>query len=356
MDLGGLQRIVNQLINKIDRNRFIPYLCCIDRGGLFYEQLGKNSIKTYVLRRRPGPFDTRLLARLYNILRKNKIDIIHSQSGCTLYAALAGRLARIKGIIHTEHGRLVPDKKPAIIEDRLSSLLINQVVGVSEELTEYLASVVKISSKKLITIINGVDTHKFTPLNTDQRKDLRNAMGLGERDKIIGTVCRLDPVKNLEFLIKCMPSIFGAVPKCKLLIVGDGPGKENLIKYAQGLGVDSKVIFTGQRMDVEKVLPVFDIYICTSLSEGTSMTILEAMSCGLPIVASAVGGNSKLVDSSNGLLFPLNDAETFKRHIIGLLKKPELLNVMGRNSRKKVEINFNLNKMVKQYEKLYCSV
>lgn len=356
MELGGLQRIVNLVIDRIDRNKFTPYLCCLDRGGMFYEQLKSDSVKTYILQRRPGPFDIRMAIRLYKILRENKIDVIHSQSGCMGYAAIAGRLARVKGIIHTDHGRFVPDKRSAILEERISSILINRVIGVSEELTDYLASEVKIKREKLIIIINGVDVHRFIPLKSEQCKELRNGIGVDEEDKILGTVCRLEPVKNLEFLIDCMPFICEVVPGCKLLIVGDGPIKEHLIKYSESLGIDSKINFMGEQSDIEDILPVFDIYVCTSLSEGTSMTILEAMACGLPIVASAVGGNCKLVDDSNGRLFPLNDVDAFKRNIIDILNNARLMNEMGQNSRKKAENNFNFDQFVRQHEELYSSV
>lgn len=356
MDLGGLQRIVNLLIRNINQEQFMPYLCCLDRGGLFFEQLKSDSIKTYILQRKPGPFDLRLFIKLCRILKEEKIDIVHSQNGCTLYAALAGRLTRVKSIIHTDHGRLVPDRWGAIIEDRFLSLLIDKFIGVSEELTEYLASKVRINRKKLMTIINGVDTERFKPINLAQQKMLKKAIGLNDRDKIIGTVCRLDPIKNLEFLINYMPSICEAVPECKLLIVGDGPHKEHLIAHTRNLGLESKVIFLGRKADIENILPLFDIYVNTSLSEGTSMTILEAMACGLPIVASAVGGNKKLVDDSNGRLFSLNDTDGFKRNIIELFKRPELLDEMSKNSRRKVEDHFSLEQMVKQYEQLYCSL
>lgn len=356
MDLGGLQRIANLLIHRIDRKQFTPYLCCLDRGGLFSQQSKSNSVKTYVLQRRPGPFDMKLFKKLYSILKANQIDVIHSHNGCTLYAALAGKLARVKGIVHTDHGRLVPDRWGAIIEDRISSFFIDKFIGVSEELTEYLASKVRINRKKLMTIINGVDTERFKPINLAQQKMLKKAIGLNDRDKIIGTVCRLDPIKNLEFLINYMPSICEAVPECKLLIVGDGPHKEHLIAHTRNLGLESKVIFLGRKADIENILPLFDIYVNTSLSEGTSMTILEAMACGLPIVASAVGGNKKLVGSSNGRLFLLNDSEGFKGNIIELFKRPELLDEMGKNSRRKVKDLFSLEQMVKQYEQLYCSL
>ena len=356
MDLGGLQRVLNLLIRRIDRNKFTPYLCCLDRGGIFAEELEAGLVKTYVLHRKPGPLDMKLLINLYKILKENKIDIIHSQNGCTLYAAVAGRFAGVKGIVHTDHGRLVPDKKTAILEDRLFSFFIHRFVGVSEDLTEYLKTRVKINKKRLITIVNGVDVSRFRPFSEESRRKSRSLLGLRDDEKILGTVCRLDPIKNLEFLIQCMPVILRQLPHCKLLIVGEGPIKDELIECVKKLGLASKVIFTGRLNNVEDVYPAFDLYACTSLSEGTSMTILEAMASGLPIVASDVGGNRRLVDESNGIVFPLHDQRAFTEGAIRLLTEPGLSEKMGWKSRDKVERFFGLDKTVREYEALYQSV
>ena len=356
MDLGGLQRIVNLLIRIIDREVFEPYLACLDQGGIFYEQAATACASSYILGRKPGPFDKKMFFRLLDILRKEKIDIIHSNNGCSSYAALAGRLAGVKGIIHTDHGRLVPDKITAILEDRFSSYLMNRFVGVSTQLTEYLRSTVKISDKKLLTIINGVDDQTFKPRSIKERNALRSQLGFDENDKIIGTVCRLDPIKNLVFMISCMPDIIQRLPTAKLVIIGDGPIKTSLIQQADNLGISSSVQFLGLRRDTEDLMPVFDVYACTSLSEGTSMTILEAMSCGLPIVASAVGGNVKLVDDANGFLLPQGDSERFINAIVKLFCDERVRWMMGQRSREKIEKDFSLERMVKEYELLYISL
>lgn len=356
MDIGGLQRVINLLINGLDKERFTPYLCCLDRGGVFYEEIKNESIKTYILNRKPGLFDRKLFVNLYKAIKSNKIDIIHSNNGCTLYAALAGKLAGVKGIIHTDHGRLVPDRLGAKLEDRFSSILLDKFIGVSDELTEYLNATVKVNKKKLITVINGVDTKRFKSANVTERNRLREKLLLSPHDKIIGAVCRLDPIKNLEFLIRSMKSITKTLPNCKLLIVGDGASKENLEALTKEIDIEKNVKFIGRCNEVEKILPMIDIYVSTSLSEGTSMTILEAMSCGIPIIASKVGGNIRLVDSANGILFPLNDEGAFVNGVIELFNQPDTLISMGKNSRKRIENNFSIEHVIRQYEQLYLSM
>jgi len=356
MDVGGLQRMVNQLIRMLDRQVFEPYICCLDRGGIFYDQTVSNCAGSFILRRKPGPFDMKLFARLYSIVKKNKINTIHSHNGCSSYAALTGRLAGAKRIIHTDHGRLVPDRKSAVIEDRLSSYLMDRYVGVSEELTQYLAATVRIPPNKLLTILNGVDTDTFKPLNIEDRYALRRELGIGAGDRIIGTVCRLDPIKNLEFMITCMPAVVKLVPDAKLVIVGDGSARKALEQLALALRLEKTVLFLGQRDRIERILPAFDIYCCTSLSEGTSMTILEAMACGLPIVASAVGGNLSLVDDTNGALFRLNDKDAFITIMSTIFSDAESRYERGRISRRKVITSFSLDRMVIQYQRLYLPI
>lgn len=356
MDLGGLQRVVSLLIDKIDKNRFEPYVACLDRGGVFFEQASRASAGSYILGRKPGLFDRQLFFRLLKVVRQNKIDIIHSHNGCSSYAALAGRLAGVKGVIHTDHGRLVPDKKSAILEDRVSAMLMYRFIGVSAELSEYLVSTLRIDGKKVRTIINGVNDQTFCPLKPEERLAQRAQLGIAPGDKVIGTVCRLDPVKNLDFMIACMPAIVRSVPDAKLIIAGDGSERASLIAKAASLGVSSSVRFLGLRRDTEKIMPALDVYACTSLSEGTSMTILEAMACGLPVVASAVGGNVRLIDQTSGVLYPLEAGEKFVDAVTSLLLDESASAALGHQGRRKVKAEFSLERMVQTYEELYAEL
>lgn len=353
MDMGGLQRVVNLLIRKINKEYFMPYLCCLDRGGLFYEQLDANSISKYILGRRPGKFDIKMFGKLVRIIKDNKIDIIHSQNGCSAYSALAGRLTGVKAIIHTDHGRLIPERQAAIMEDRYASYLMDRVVGVSAALTKYLAETVKINRRKLVTIINGIEISKYAKLLPDEKRRIKTALGYEPDAMIIGTVCRLDKIKNLDLLIGSIPEIAREMPKCRVVIIGDGPEENHLKEMVCRLQVQSKVDFLGRIEDVGKILPIYDLFVNTSHSEGTSMTIVEAMSCSLPIVASAAGGNVELLDQSNGVLFEPGNKAEFEKIVLELMKDTSRLEKMGDESRKRVERNLSIERAVEQYENLY---
>lgn len=355
MELGGLQRIVNLLIQRMDRNCVEPFLCCIGRGGIFFDQLTSEFVQGKVLPRRPGLFDIRMFRQLLAFIREQRIEVIHSHNGCAFYSGLAGRIARVKGIVHTDHGRLVPDRMGAIVEDRVASMLIDDVIGVSNELTSYLESRVGIGRAKLRTIINGVDTQSYVPIGADDRVATRAAAGLGKDAKVLGTVCRLDRVKNLPLIIRSMPEIRQSIPDVQLAIVGEGPEESYLRSIVDDLGLHSIVRFIGCKSDVENLLPAFDLYINTSISEGTCMAILEAMSCGLPIVASAVGGNSRLVNRDNGELFPSDRADLLAGVVISLLSDPMRLIELGLNSRRRARLDFSLDRVVADYQGLYRS-
>ncbi len=357
MGYGGLERIVAKLIKKADANKFENSVCCLDKGGPLLEYLKKDNIRTYILGRKAGPIDFKLLINIIALLRKEKIDIVHSHSGCIFYGAVAGRLANVNGIIHTDHGRLLPDKRSLIFEDKLSSFFLNKFVGVSEELTKYLKNTVGIKEKKLLTVINGVDTDIFRPINGIYKKELRTTLGIASDEKVIGTVCRLEPVKNISLLIESMRHIIEKNPDCKLIIVGDGREKEKLIKLTKELHLSKNIKFLGERSDIDKIMGIFDIFVLPSLSEGTSMTILEAMASGLPVIASEVGGNTKLVkDSKNGFLFPLNKPNLLIQRVIDLLTDNEKLETMGLKSRQIAVENFSFDVMKKSYENLYLSL
>lgn len=355
MDLGGLQRMVSLLINRLDLTKFEPYLVCLDRSGPFYDEAASVCSASYILGRRPGVFDRHLFADLWRIVRAHKIEVIHSHNGCSSYAVLAGKLNGVQTIVHTDHGRLVPDKRSAMLEDRLSSCFLTKFVVVSSELAEYVVGQMGISRRKVATILNGVDDQKFLPANDSERTFRRRELGYSDSDRVIGTVCRLDPIKNLDFLISGMSSILKLLPDAKLLFVGVGPERERLERLANSVGVAQSVKFLGFRSDTENVYPAFDVYACSSLSEGTSMTILEAMACGLPVLASRVGGNVRLVDTRSGCLFDLDDPREFVEEVVRYLGDSVLRRRLGANARRRIELEFGLSTMVSAYETLYMT-
>jgi len=354
MEHGGLERIINHFARNLDRDIFEMSICCLDGGGEFLNDLSGLSIQSKVLARKPGLVDFRVLWALTTHIHKEKIDIIHSHSGCSFYASVAAVLGGAKGVIHTDHGRLVPDRLSLILEDMLSSYVMNAYVAVSEQLARYLSSKARISNRKLHVIINGVDTTRFVPLTELRIKQIRNDLDIPEGAEIIGTICRLDPVKNLSFMIQTIRPVLEARERMFILIVGDGPDRENLETMVRHMRLGRKVKFLGKQNNIENIMPVFDAFVLPSISEGTSMTILEAMACGIPVIASAVGGNVDLIQEGvNGYLFPLDRPDILAQRVIELLDSPDKQRDLGSRGRDIAEKKFNLDRMMETYSSLY---
>jgi glycosyltransferase involved in cell wall biosynthesis len=196
---------------------------------------------------------------------------------------------------------------------------------------------------------NGIDVG---PLPTaDDRRASREALGISNDVVLIGTVARLNAVKNLETLIQATAQL-RTLP-ASLLIVGDGPERRTLTTLAESLGVVAKIRFLGHRDDARRWLGACDIYANSSVSEGVSLTILEGMAAGLPIVATRVGGTPEVVDDACGRLVPARSVEGLAGALHELVAAPALRHALGAAARARVERQFTLDRMVATYQAVY---
>lgn len=358
MDRGGLERLVYDIImhNEFSEEAFNIHLCCLDRGGVFYDRLTARNVSTSILQRKPVKIDLPLLRKLILYINNHRIEVVHSHSGCIFYAALAGRFGGARNIIHTEHGRYLPDSMTEILEDRICSHLIHHYVCVSEQLAKYMIETAKVRRDKIRVIMNGIDTDTFEPYERSKRRELRTKFGFDDNSIVLGTVCRLQPIKNVDFLIDWGKIYLPQFPNLTIMIVGDGTELAKLKRKREAIE-RGNVIFTGARDDIPDILNVFDIFVLPSYNEGTSLTILEAMSCELPVIVSDVGGNSTIVkDKVSGYLFPVNDYSVFQEKLKFLVCQQTLRRRLGREGRRYVTKYFNEHRMVEQYYDLYRNI
>jgi glycosyltransferase involved in cell wall biosynthesis len=217
---------------------------------------------------------------------------------------------------------------------------------------------VGIPERKIIQIINGVDAEKYKP--DGNKKEARARIGIPQDVLVIGTVGRLDPVKDQRTLIKAFGLLTRARNKAnlskdlRLLIIGSGSNQRELKTVAHKEGVVDKVFFLGERNDVPELLQVMDVFVLPSIAEGISNTILEAMACGLPVIATTIGGNPEVIDDGKtGLLFKPGDHDRLAHLLARYCDDPFLRNNHGANGRARVEDNFSLSRMVREYDELY---
>jgi glycosyltransferase involved in cell wall biosynthesis len=200
-------------------------------------------------------------------------------------------------------------------------------------------------------IYNGIDPGERT--TPQQRRAARAALGLADDAMVVGTVGRLDPVKNLPLLLQAQATLALRNPDVRTVIIGDGPERAALAAKAIELGVKHLVTFAGYRSDVRSLLPACDMYVNCSTYEGVSLTILEAMATGLPVIATTVGGNPEVViDHETGLLVTPR-ARAIADAISGLSVDPERRRQMGDAGRWRVIRHFSIARMVDDYSRAY---
>lgn len=354
--IGGLENGVVNLINNINSIRFEHAICCIDSSVPMAERLTR-PVEMYTLNKGDKK-DYLLPFKIAKIIKKVKPDIVHTRNWSAIDGIVGAKLAGVKHIIHGEHGREASDPIGAnIIRKKVRKGLnpwISEFVTVSSELRNWLIHDVGIPEKKVIQIINGVDTEKFKP--SENKKMSKSKLGIAPDSFIIGMVGRLDPVKDHETLFKAF-SCFSKKNKNKeviLMVVGTGSQEEKLKVFSEKLNIQDKVIFSGDRENVYQLYQCMDVYVLSSIAEGISNTILEAMACSLPIIATKVGGTPELVDDGKtGFLIAPGQYDDLSRKLSFYFNNSSLIEQHGFNGRLRAEEKFSLLHMVQKYEEIY---
>lgn len=352
MEIGGMEQVVLNLVRELDRTRFEPMVACLNTEGVLAKEFSATGVKVLGVQKMIPRWSFFYPKTLTKLIREENVDIVHSHSGCWHKAAWAAYLANVKAVIHTEHGRWVPESQSVVWLDRIFSHITSRIIVVSDVLRDYLITYVKIKKDKINVIYNGVPDLTQKSLPTLDDKTIRALFN--NRTPIIGTIGRLALVKDYETLLLAMQKVVPAVNNAKLVMVGDGPERNRLEKLARELGLENSVFFLGARRDVANLLSSFTLFALSSISEGTSMTILEAMCAGKPVIATNVGGNKYLVeDGKSGLLVQPKQPEQLALSIIRLLTNREEAHTMGYSGRMRYLEFFTAERMAKQYQQLY---
>jgi sugar transferase (PEP-CTERM/EpsH1 system associated) len=226
---------------------------------------------------------------------------------------------------------------------------------VSRDLEHWLRDDVGVPAGRVTQIYNGVDMTRFKPAERAAR-DVLPAGFAAPNSVVIGTVGRLSGEKDQANLIAAFARArrSTASPELRLVLVGDGPLQENLREHARALGIAEQVWFAGPRSDVAEVLRAFDVFVLPSLGEGISNTILEAMACGRPVIATRVGGNPELVlEQQSGLLVPAADPDALAAAMVRYARDPALRQQHGAAGRARIEREFSMEAMVARYREVY---
>ena len=350
---GGTERLIIELARRLHGN--VPMaVCCLDHEGAWAHELCDRGIRVTALGRQPG-FHPSLGRSVADAARQHGATVIHAHHYSPyIYSALAKFIHPSLRVVFTEHGRL-GDRGPSR-KRRLANIVAgrfaDRVFAVSQDVRQHLIHE-GFGPARVGVIYNGIDIGPVP--DPDTRARVRRALGVADDAIVVATVARLDPVKDLGTLIRATALASGGGP-LGLLIIGDGSGRSSLESIAAQETRSRRVRFMGHLEDARDWLAGCDVYANSSLTEGVSLTILEAMAAALPIVATRVGGTPEVVNDTCARLVPPRDPTLLAEALRAVAVDRELRQTLGQAARQRVCDRFALDRMVAEYRQVYDRV
>ena len=339
---GGRRIFTESLFYSIDRQQFNPFIYVFDHT----DNISKYEMDEYSFIIREGKNVYQICKDFFKLLLNDKIDIIHTQEETSKsLGAIAVALGKVRGHINTFHRGhdIDTDTFKKCFRNRATSIFTNKIVAVSKKRAEYYRAKCWVPKNKMEVIYNGVDLDSFLY----KPKEYPNNW------LTIGTVARLVHDKGIHLLLRAFAEI-KSDKKLKLLIVGDGPEKRNLIELSMSLGINEKIKFVGYQNEITRFLYQMDIFVLPSLVENLPLSCLEAMAAGVPVLTTRVGGIPEYIDHRvNGSIVEPGNSWQIKEELEFLINNTELYHQYHKISRQIVEARFSRTKMVGAYEKLY---
>ena len=359
LDYGGLENGLVNLINAMPPQRYRHAILCLTHATRFRDRLHRSDVSILEAHKRDGK-DPGCYLRVGRMIRRLRPDIVHTRNLTAVDMVVPARLAGVTRIVHSEHGldaiELDGANRKYNLLRRLVRPLISRQIAVSADLERWLSSVIGVADARLSRVYNGVNTVRFKP---GARTRARLPAGFTPVDGIvIGAVGRLEPIKDQVTLARAFVKLLERAPalreQLRLVIIGEGRLRgpvEAVLRTAHALEL---AWLPGFRDDMPDLYHDIDLFALPSRREGISNTLLEAMACGLPVVATGVGGTPEIVpDGQVGRLVPAADADGLAEAIHAYVADPELRARHGTAARKWVEERFSMEAMVRGYLAVY---
>lgn len=360
LDYGGLENGLVNLVNRMPRERYRHAIVCLAGFSAFRERIARDDVEVVSVDKRRGK-DLAAYGRVWRQLRRLRPAIVHTRNLGTVDLQWVAMAAGVRHRVHGEHGWDASDPKGDSARGlrirRLCRPATGRYVAVSKDIARWLRDRVGVPEPRIRQIYNGVDSDRFSPVGPLPPDWPWPIEGPG-RPLVIGTVGRLDPIKNQIGLLQAFAQLAQAPGahqgRLRLAIVGAGPEEGHLREATLALGIAPHVWFAGARADAPALLRSFDIFVLPSLNEGISNTILEAMASARAVVAARVGGNGELIeDGVSGTLYDSQDANGLVAAIQRYLDDPALREAHGVVARERCLAQFTMEAMVRGYSDLY---
>lgn len=359
-DVGGLENGMINLLNGLPPERYRHAVICLQGYSDYRRRIRQPEVEFYALGKKPGK-DPGVYRRLAGLLRELKPTIAHTRNLSALEGQFVAAWCGVPARVHGEHGRDVFDlhgrnRKYNLLR-KLARPLVHRYIALSRDLQHWLVDAVAVAPQHITQIYNGVDADRFVP--SSGGREVQGPPGFADVGSfVIGSVGRMAEVKDFPTLVRAFIDTVTQQPelraRLRLAIVGEGPARSVCQAMAEQAGIGDLVWLPGERGDIPELMRGFDLFVLPSLGEGISNTILEAMATGLPVVATAVGGNPELVrDGYTGTLVPAGDATAIAQAITAYARSPERARQAGREGRAEVERRFSMDAMIDAYMAVY---
>ena len=307
LDIGGLESLVIGLCCQLKKEGVDVSILCLNYVDEEYiSKIKENKIDIYVrpdlCRLTIGSFQ-----RGATFLRKNHFNIVHAHSGCHFNAAVFSMLSGRSKLVYTAHGMPIFTSFKDRLFDSLACFATSTVVSVSHEINRFLRNWFLLPRSRFETIINGIDTSSYRPIDdVRERQEILKKYQLPVDRILFGSVGRLEDVKNYSMVLRALKIVVDSgINDVVFVLAGEGEKKRQLVELSEALGLSNHVFFLGMQYRVFEILPSFRFFVLSSLTEGTSISLLEAQSCGVPAIVTDVGGNSEVVSHGiNGFFVP----------------------------------------------------
>ncbi|MFA5088720.1 MAG: glycosyltransferase family 4 protein [Candidatus Omnitrophota bacterium] len=288
------------------------------------------------------------LPPLIRLIRREDIGIIHSQTRITQVMGQMLRLLTHRPCVSTCHGFFKPR-----LSRRLAPCWGDKVIAISPAVQEHLGNDFQVSREKIVLIPHGLDSAQYPRIDESMRKEKKKDFGL-EHHLVVGIIARLSDVKGHDILIRAMKQVLKEIPQARLVIVGEGRQSGELKGLVRSLGMENDVLFYPTVNKTAEILPLFDVFVMPSLQEGLGLSVMEAQACGLPVVATRVGGLISLIDDQRtGLLVAPKDIGGLAKAIMTLLQNPALARELGDRAKVFIGREYSAQKMIRQTIHLY---
>ncbi len=360
---GGMENGMVNLFNHLPPERFRHAVVALTDYTDFRQRISAQPVDFYALHKKPGQ-DPAVFVQLFDLLRRLRPAIFHSRNLAALEGQFVAVAAGIKGRVHGEHGRDTFDLHGRSWKYNLlrkaARPFVQEYIAVSKDLAGWLVDTIGVDASRVKQIYNGVDRAKFQP-----RRDASPGIlpsGFADEDSVVfGSIGRMAAVKDYPSLVRAFIHLVGesdeARQRARLVVVGEGEARAQCQQLLDEADLAELAWLPGERHDIADCLQALDVFVLPSFNEGISNTLLEAQACGLPVVATRVGGNVELVTQGlTGALLDPGDPLALAQVLRSYLNDPVRRQREGAAARAGIESAHSLDAMAASYQAVYDRV